>query len=432
MNHTRVQATDKSRIILVLIAILGILAVIDDYRGWRFLLFVFSLAWGLSYYWAHTLAKNLSLNREMRFGWFQVGDQLEERIRLSNRGNFPALWIEFIDHSTIPGYQVGIVTGLDAHANYHWRSRGLCTRRGLYNLGPSTLRTADPFGFFTVEIHDSGSVTLMVTPPIIPLPTIEVSPGGRVGEGRPRPNSPEKTVNSSSVRAYNYGESLRWIHWRTTARRNDFFVKIFDSNPKGNWWIVLDVEQSVQAGVSPRSTEEHAVILAASLADKGLRSGLAVGLAAHGDPFLWLPPQESGSQRWSILRSLALLSLSQHPVAELLNNLRPSISKNSSLVLITSNTRGDWIQSILTFVWKGNIPTVLLLDPQAFGGSADMRPIIHELNRFSIRSHLITPDLLDRPESQPGEIGRLRWRVTPSGRAILVNPPSEEAWRALR
>jgi uncharacterized protein (DUF58 family) len=432
MNTLPVQVTAKSKLILGLIGILIILAILDDYQGWRFLLFVLSALWALSYAWARSLAHGLSLRREMRFGWAQVGDQLEERFHLANHSAFPAIWIEIIDQSNMPDYQVNIVTGLDANGSQQWRSRGLCTRRGLFNLGPTTLRSADPLGLFEIKIHYPGFVTLMVTPPVVPLPAIEVAPGGRVGEGRPRPNALERTINSAGVREYNPGDSLRWIHWRTSARRDNYFVKIFDNTPSGNWWIVVDVEESVQAGASPRSTEEHSVILAASLADKGLRAGLSVGLAAHGKPFTWIPPQEGDGQRWAILRSLALLSPSQHTLTELLFSLRPAFSNYSSLILITSNARGDWIQKLLPFVWKGNVPTVLLLDPRSFGGDASIQPVIQELNRFSIRSHLITPDLLERPEAHPGELGQWKWRVTPSGRAIPVNPPSENAWRVVK
>lgn len=432
MNTLQIQVTGKSRLILILIGILTVLAIVDDFQGWRFLLLALGIAWGLSYYWAHSLATNLLLRREMRFGWVQVGDQLEERFQINNRSLFPAVWVEVIDHSTLPGYQVNIVTGLDSNGSYQWRSWGICIRRGLFNLGPTSLHTADPLGFFEITIHDPGFVTLMVTPPVVPLPTIEVAPGGRIGDGRPRPNAPEKTVSAAGVREYYPGDSLRWIHWRTSARRNNFFVRIFDNTPSGNWWIVLDLDQSVQIGASPRSTEEHGIILAASLADRGLRSGLAVGLAAYGQPFTWIPPREGDGQRWSILRSLAVISPGKNTVAELLYNLRPAFSHHSSLVLITSNARGEWIKSLLPFAWKGNTPTVLLLDPQSFGGTASMQPVLRELNRFSIRSHMITPDLLDRPESQPGELGRWKWRITPSGRAIPVNPPSEDAWRALR
>jgi uncharacterized protein (DUF58 family) len=431
MKTLQVHVTGKSRLVLVLIGILIILAVFDDFQGWRFLFLSLSFAWGLCYTWANSLANHLSFRREMRFGWAQVGDQLEERFRLSNQSIFPATWIEVIDHSNMPGYQVNIVTGLDANSSHQWRSRGICTRRGLFNLGPTTLRTADPLGFFEIQIHDPGFVTLMVTPPVVPLPTIRVAPGGRTGDGRPQPNAPEKTVSAAGVREYSPGDSLRWIHWPTSARRNDYFVRIFDNTPSSNWWIVLDVEKSVQVGASPRSTEEHGIILAASLADRGLRAGLPVGLASYGQPFAWLPPREGDGQRWAILRSLAVISPASYSVSELLNNLRPAFSNNSSLILITSNARGEWIKSLLPYLWRGNVPTVLLLDPQSFGGNSSIQPILQELNRFSIQSHLITPDLLDRPESKPGELGHWKWRITPSGRAIPIHPPSEEAWRAL-
>ena len=426
-----VRVTGKSRLIIVLILLLAIVALFDDYQGWRFLLLSFGGAWWLSRYWAHTLAKNLNIRREMRFGWAQVGDRLEERFQLSNHSLFPAVWIELDDQSNLPGYKIDQVTGMDANSTIRWHSHGVCTRRGLFTLGPTTLRTADPLGLFRVEIHDPGFVTLMVTPPIVPLPQILLAPGGRTGDGRPRPNAPDQTVSSAGVREFVPGDSFRWVHWRTSARRDEFFVRVFDNTPAGDWWIVLDIDQNVQVGAAPRSTEEHGVILAASLADRGLRMGKAVGLAASGQPFIWLPPKEGDGQRWEMLRSLALVAPGQRSLAELLTNLRPAFGASSSLILITSNIHGDWIPSLLPYIWKGSVPTVMLFDAPAFGGSGNIQPVMDELNRASIQFHRITPELLDRPEAQPGIKGQWQWRITPSGRAIAVNPPSESSWRAL-
>ncbi len=431
MNKSEVRPTTNAKIILFLIVILFILIVIDDFQGWRFMFFSLGFAWVISYYWARALSRELSLKREVRFGWVQVGDQLEERFQLTNTSEFPVIWVEILDQSNLPGYQVNRVTGMDANGSLTWRSRGICTRRGLYTLGPTTLLTSDPLGLFDVAIKNPGTITLLVTPPVVPLPHIEVSTGGQTGTGRPAIRALEQTINTASVRQYQPGDSLRWIHWPTSARHADYYVRNFDNTPSGNWWIVLDSERDVQVGISPRSTDEHGVILAASLADRGLRAGKAVGLAANGNPFIWLQPQTGETQRWAILRSLASLSNSELTLSDLLIRLRPSFKNNSSLIIISPNVSGEWVQNILPYLWKGNIATVLLLDPQSFGGPQGSQPVLEELNRFSIRTYQITPELLDRPEAKPGDLGQLKWRITPSGRAILVNPPTEDAWRVL-
>lgn len=428
--QTRISS--KTRLLWFLIVILVVLTFLDDYQGWRFLLLGLGGAWGASYLWAQSLRRNLHLQREMRFGWAQVGDKLEERFNLTNRSNLPGLWIEIEDHSTLPDYPVNLVTGVDGRASIQWRTDGLCTRRGLFNLGPTTLHTSDPLGLYQVELYDPRSVQLMVTPPIVPLPQIEVAPGGKAGEGRPKPNAPERTVSASGVREYVPGDALRWIHWRTSARRDEYFVRQFESTPSGDWWIILDADESVQAGVGATSTEEHAVILAASLADRGLRLGRAVGLVSHGEPLIWLPPRQGDGQRWEILRSLALLKPTGHPLGDLLAGLRTPLGRQASLVIITPNAHGDWLENLLPLLWQGAVPSVLLLDPLTFSGLGDAQPLFEQLARWGVYRQLITSDLLDRPEAHPGKRGHWEWRITPTGRAVAVNPPRDAGWKTLQ
>ncbi|NIV34314.1 MAG: DUF58 domain-containing protein, partial [Anaerolineae bacterium] len=38
-------------------------------------------------------------------------------------------------------------------------------------------------------------------------------------------------MSVSSVREYLPGDSMRWIHWPTTARCDETFVRTFDSTP---------------------------------------------------------------------------------------------------------------------------------------------------------------------------------------------------------
>lgn len=432
------QVTPRHRLLLALLVLLLLaLSIIDEYAGWRFLLFGLAGVWALSRYWAHSLARGLRLKREMRFGWAQVGDRLEERLTLTNESSLPAVWVRIYDHSDLPGYSIDQVRAADGASTTTWRSAGQCSRRGLFTLGPTSLSASDPLGLYSIEFHDPRSVQLMVTPPVVPLPHIQVAPGGMAGEGRPRPNAPHRTVSASGVREYLPGDSLRLIHWRTTARRMQFHVRTFDNTPLGDWWLILDANQDVQAGQGARSTAEHGVILAASLADRGLRLGRAVGLAAEGDALTWLLPRQGDGQRWAILRSLALLEPGRRSLADLLAGLAPSLGQNSSLVLVTPDVGGGWLEALLPLIWRGLAPTVLLLDPATFGAApsgVDSRStarLAAELARQGISHQVVASELLDRPEARPGKEGAWRWRVTPSGRAIADETSLTAPWRSL-
>jgi uncharacterized protein (DUF58 family) len=436
LKTPRMQARIKlnSYLLPVLIGFVLLMQLIDPYKVWVLLLVSLGGIWLVSYLWTQGLAFQLRLTREMRYGWAQVGDQLEERFTLWNGYWLPALWVEIIDHSDLPGYSASRATGVDVRSRTNWRTHGVCTRRGIFTLGPTSLRTGDPFGIYTLFLEYPTSTTLTVLPPIVPLPAIEVAPGGKTGEGHPRSNAPERTVSSSTVREYEPGDSLHLIHWRTTARLNSPYVRIFDGTPAGDWWIILDMDRQVQIGQGWDATEEHGVILAASLADRGMRLRRAVGLVSNGKELAWLPPQEGKSgtaRRWEMMRALALLSPGENTLGELLERTRSSIGKGSSVVIITPNSNTDWIEALIPMLWRGIVATVLLLDPLSFGDSKSANPALRALAELGVSRYLITRDVLDRPEAHPGQSGQWEWRVLPTGRAIAIKRPSNTTWKAL-
>ncbi len=415
----------------VLVGLLLVLQLISPYRGWRILLVGLGGVWLISYLWARSLARGLHLVREMRFGWAQVGDEMVERFTLINDGWAHALWAEVMDYSTLPGYRAGRGTRVSSKRSVRWHAEAICTRRGLFTLGPTTLRTGDPFGLYTVTLNYDASLPLMVLPPIVPLPTIEVSPGGRTGEGHPRPNALERTVSAAGVREHFHGDSFHWIHWPTSARRDALFVRLFDGTPASDRWILLDMDESVQAGEGQDATEEHGVILTASLADRGLRSGWAVGLAAHGERLVWLPPREGEAQRWEILRTLATVSRGAYPLAELLARVGPALGHSASLVVITSSSDSAWIEALVPLLRRGAIPTVLLLDPVSFDGIGDQGAVRAALNDLGVAHYVITRDLLNRPETRDARREDWERMGAGTGRTVSFRQRPGSAWRVL-
>jgi uncharacterized protein (DUF58 family) len=421
----------NSWLLPVLVAITVISDLLTSYRGWRILSVGLGGALLIGYVWARSLSRGLDFSREMRFGWAQVGDRLVERFTLRNEGWAPAVWVEVLDQSTMPDYLASRGTGLPGNDSIRWHTEAICTRRGLFMLGPTRLRAGDPFGIFSVSLSYPSQLPLLVLPPIVPLPSIEIAHGGRSGAGRPRTNAVDRTVSASSVREYTPGDSPRWIHWRTSARRNDLFVRIFDGTPAGDWWILLDMDRHVQIGEGQDATEEHGVILAASLADKGLRQGHSVGLVAYGEELVWLPPGQSEGRRWEILRSLALISKGSRPLSEVLNRLRPSIGHHTSVIIITPSVSTRWVETLVPLVRQGAAPTILLLDPTTFGGQEDPTLVEASLMNLGVANYRLGKDVLDRPETRPGHQGRWEWRVLGTGKAIPVHRVSDVPWRSL-
>ncbi len=436
MTSQRQQAHIRlnSYLLPALTGLVLLMQLIEPYKGWMMLLVSLASVWLVSYLWVRGLAQHLRLTREMRFGWAQVGDQLEERFSLRNDFWLPALWVEIHDGSNLPGYSASRAIGIEAQSSNTWRIHGMCTRRGIFTLGPTRFTTGDPFGIYNLTLDNPASTTLTVMPPIVPLPPIEVAPGGKTGEGRPRRDAPERTVSAATVRAYSPGDSLHLIHWRTTARLGSPFVRILDGTPAGDWWIFLDMDRQVQAGEGWDSTVEHGVILAASLVDRGMRLRRAVGLVSNGSELVWLPPQEGkggSAGRGEMMQALALLSPGGFSLGDLLERTRPAIGARSSLVIITPNCKSDWIEALIPMLWRGIVATVLLLDPVSFGSAQADQSGMHTLAQLGVNRYLITRDVLNRPEAHPGQAGQWEWRVLPTGRAVPIRQPSNSSWKPL-
>jgi len=431
MSSPRPQLKLNVRALPILVALLIALQLSVPYHGWMLLLIGLGGAWLIAYVWARALARGVRLTRELRFGWAQVGDRLEERFTLSNTSWLPALWVEIADHSTLPGHSTSIATGVDGTSENRWIVKSVCARRGAYTLGPTTLRTGDPFGIYSVTIENPATTNMMVMPPIVPLPRIEIAPGGRAGEGARRTAALERAISAQGIREYTPGDRLNAIHWRASAHHDSLLVRLFDSTPASDWWILLDLNARAQIGEGQNSTLEHAIILTASLADRGLRAGRAVGLGAFTDNLVWLPPHAGETRRWEILRALALASPGARSLAELLAQMHASFKQRTSLIIITPDARADWLAPLIPLRWRGIVPTVLLLDPISFGGTTDARGALSALADLEIAREVITREVLERPEAQPGMRGHYEWQVTPLGRALPRRVSREAGWKTL-
>jgi uncharacterized protein (DUF58 family) len=154
-------------------------------------------------------------------------------------------------------------------------------------------------------------------------------------------------------------------------------------------------------------------------------------LVAHGETLAWLPPQPGDGQRQQILRTLALVRPGSRSLAELLVRVRPAFGRQASLIIITPAASGDWIEALLPLLRRGAVATVLLLDPATFGGVGEASSTLALLANLGVTRYLITPDLLARPETRPGQQGNWEWRIMPTGRAVAVRRPGDTPWQVL-
>ena len=421
----------NAKILPVIAAIAFIMQILDPSRVWVILLIGIGGAWLVCWWWARGLVRSLKFEREMRFGWAQVGDRLEERFTLTNQFMLPATWVTLQDHSTLPDHYASVASGVDGASTSQWRILTRCTRRGVYILGGTTLETGDPLGIYTITFEDPTSSTLAVMPPVLSLPKFEITASGMAGEGQPRRHALQETINVSHTREMLPNDPMRLIDWKTTARQNKFFVRQFEGTPAGDWWLVLDLHKDSQVGTGWDSTEEHAVILTSSLAAQGLNSDHPVGLSINGSQPDWIVPRRNEYQLRSLLKALAVAAPSELSLKDYLLRVGASLSSHCSLLIVTADPNPDWAQALMPLMWRGIMPTIFLFDPISFGGSTETKAVSQIFQSMSIPCHVIPKALLDRPQARPGHEGEWEWRISATGKAHAVRSAQEE-WRGLQ
>jgi uncharacterized protein (DUF58 family) len=86
----------------------------------------------------------------------------------------------------------------------------------------------------------------------------------------------------AGVRDHEVGESLRRVHWRTTARRGRLTVRELEDHPREELHVLLDAAQQGPGQGARARAFECAVRAAGSLAAHAARGGISVSFESHG------------------------------------------------------------------------------------------------------------------------------------------------------
>lgn len=150
--------------------------------------------------------------------------------------------------------------------------------RGHYPLGPLQLRLTDPFGMCELTRSFHSSDCLVVVPKVEPLPAVRL-PGEASGFGDGRPRSLALAGEDDVIpRGYRYGDDLRRVHWRSTARYGELMVRREEQQHRAHCTVLLDTRRAAYPGSGPDSPFEWAVTAAASVVVHLLARGYAVRL----------------------------------------------------------------------------------------------------------------------------------------------------------
>ncbi|MGA9533717.1 MAG: DUF58 domain-containing protein [Anaerolineales bacterium] len=406
------------------IAVFTIFYFLGGFRGWLFLLIGTSGLWILAFVWARSLQAGLRIERRVRSPSATVGQRVEERLTLVNESRMPAVWVEIVDRSDNVADPVKLVTDVSGSSSRtRWPTHRFA-RRGVYSLGPTSIRTGDPFGIYTVTTGNPASASMIVLAPTVDLTRVGAAAGGWTGSVVRGMQSSARHIGQSGVQEYVPGDSLRRIHWPATAHRGELIVRKLESVTAKDWWVIVDLEGAAHVGVGWDSTLELAVVVAASLCAKGMGEGRKVGLALAGPEPTVIPLGSGPHHSWRLQAALACVEVGIWPLEDLLRSPACLPRSHATKFVVTASTRTDWVGQLRPGN-RGGAAAVYLLDRSGFGGpsqSAVARALRKrrleyiQVGRETLRAAY--PDL-----SASGRPRRVGDRVIP-----IKGPEGQPAW----
>ncbi len=355
--------------------------------------YVIAILIAVSYIWALFSTRGVSIRRYVRGQRQQVGQILNEHFELMNQMPIVRLWLEIRDESEMANPQNSrVVSWVGRRAQRSYLAPMLLLRRGIYTLGPTSIFSGDPFGFFANKSQIPAMGHTLVLPYYEELKYFP-SPAGLLQGGKARRDkSLEVTPYAAGVREYHAGDPLSRIHWRTTARHNKLMVKEFERDPQANAWILLDADREKHAVVDeigaqpviyekgiwawqkrpefhlPADSFEYQVSAAASVANYYLKQGKSVGFACAAQNFIAIPPERGERQFGKIMETLALVKCEgELPFTGLIESQATLIPRGSTVTLVTSSNDAHIFTAIDILRRRDLRPVIVLVDPASFG-----------------------------------------------------------------
>lgn len=390
--------------IAVFAAVILVLAQINDWRLLDRLFLTLVALLLVAFWWSWASLRGLRVTRETGADRAQVGQELAERLRITNTSRWGKLWVEVRDHTTLPGHDASQVVSLLPRGSARWHIRSVCGHRGRFTIGPLSLHGGDPFGLFPRQIILPETSELIVYPATVDVSSFVLPVGELPGGSNTQGRSAQITPNAAGVRDYQPGDSFNRISWRTTARTGRLMVKEFELDPTADVWLVLDMDARVHvrdlardrgatgklASLLGNATEEYAVTVAASLARHFVNQNRTVGLMAAGQHREIIPTDRGARQQLKILEALAVIRAEgRQALPELLLAEAGRFGRHSTVLLVTPSTDETIVQALIGLVSRGVKVVAVIVEPSTFGAAESALLLVGGLAAIGVPTYLV-------------------------------------------
>ena len=359
---------------------------------------LFLLTGGVSRLWSRFCLHRIEYRRGLSRNHVFFGEEIVYEVEVANRKPLPLPWLQIEDElpeevtllkgKASPAQETRVILKNIFPINWYHRVKRRfpmqCRQRGCFAFGPTCIRSGDLFGFFRRDMHITGLDYLTVYPRLVPLEKLGIPSQQLFGDIRLRRHLFQDPVLTAGVRDYHFGDSLKRIHWKSTARLGKLQTKVYEPTTTVDLSIFLDVRTvKVPYWGSVSQLLELGIIAAASIARSALAAGYRVGLHvnqmtrfSHG--FVRVPHSQHPDQLLHILEALAQLHQTETmPASRFIQQEARNFPWGSTLVVISAQPTDEMLATLLDLKRVGRSVALIKIGGAAPELSADHLSVYH-------------------------------------------------------
>ena len=316
--------------------------------------------------WTRLLARPLRLHRSLDRDRPVEGDDVVVRVELEADGGVLPGSVTL--HDPAGGLGERDVTVPRDGKRLRTAYRVSRVPRGRYRFTDAEVAIEDPFGLARREqpLPDTG--TLLVYPRLTRLASLFSERGLRShGAGRVLLRR-SAGFELHSVREYQSGESLRRVHWPSTARRQQLMVKELEDAPRDEVAVVLDAQEGFSAGERPESSFDAQVRAAGSIVWTHARRARNARLVVTSRTAAETVSVRSYERDWPRVME-ALASVEQDgrsPIEAIVADDTGVAARASDLVVVTPALRPPLVETLIARAVGRQQVSVVYVDLPSF------------------------------------------------------------------
>jgi uncharacterized protein (DUF58 family) len=134
-----------------------------------------------------------------------------------------------------------------------------CNYRGEYYVGANTVDIIDYLYLFRITYPITSKLKVTVLPRVVQIPRLGFAPAQKDVKNSPNLLNTEQDSMDIETRKYMNGDSLKQIHWKVSAKRNQLFSRKYSSNPKSEVMILMDLKSIQGDSLTTVITEDKII-----------------------------------------------------------------------------------------------------------------------------------------------------------------------------